>query len=321
MKLPIKLIGSLLTTATLACDKADAVDPNDEVYSQIDPPSLDADPGPPVTWRCDIDELPDFIEPDELLELLQMVNVLSGGDVDELARVCATIKSTILEPIRHSTGADYPPDVEKRWAQIIARYWWGWNVELGSEAGVGTQGFRVAQSAIDAEYPCGQGPNGLVLCPTPAAVPQGELVMIAMILGDDVPLVDDTHSHQYAFVFDADGDAANDYMPSASYPFDFFAGTDLWLEALYDPSLGWTARASSVLADGQIVTAFSWARIVITASTVIALVPRAELGDQACPEHRMTAFTHLGDYGLQPPHVWMGDTEPTVEDGLEGTCD
>jgi hypothetical protein len=151
-------------------------------------------------------------------------------------------------------------------------------------------------------------------------LPAGEVVVLAMILGAEVPLADATHHHQYAFVFDADGEAANDYVPAAEYPYDFFQGTDLWLSALYDPASGWRMEASSVLADGQIVAQFSWARIVVAGNTIFALVPRGELGNQACPEHRMTAFTHLGDWGLQPPHVWMGDTEPPVDDGLEGTC-
>lgn len=321
MKTSITILGTLFVTTTSACGKPDVGPVADGVFSQVDPPSLDEPEPTPPEWECPPDDAPDLVAPEELTDLLQLVQVMSDRDPLALDHMCTTLRDTTLGPIEHSTGEDYPPDLQKRWAEVVARYWRDWDVTLVSELDAIDEPFRVAQSTIDAEYPCGEGPHGLVLCPTPAALPEGEVVMLAMILADDVPLADDTHSHQYAFVFDADGDPANDYVPDASYPFDFFAGTDYWLEALYDPASGWTARASAVLADGQVVTAFSWARIVIAGNTVAALVPRTELGNQSCPEHRMTAFTHLGDYGLQPPHVWMGDTEPTVDDGLEGTCE
>lgn len=292
----------------------------------IDPVPDMLDPGPPgptpETWECDIDAVPDFIHPADLETLLRIVNVLSEGDEEELDRLCAYIKDTFIDPIRHSTGEDYPPDLEKQWVAIKARYWRRWDVEVrGEEATAPTDAtFRVASSAIDEAFPCGEGEIGFTLCQDYGPMPEGEILMLAMVLGADVPMDDAVHHHQYAFVFDANGDATDNYEAVDAYPYDFFDGTDQWLQALYSPGAGWsydpvTARL------GEIYPMATSARIVVAGNTIVALVPVAELGGQSCPEHRMTAFTHLGDYGLQPPHVWNGDTEPPVDEGLEGACD
>ena len=55
---------------------------------------------------------------------------------------------------------------------------------------------------------------------------------------DDIPLADATSSFQHAFVFDADGSTANNYVPPVAYPDDFLAGTDKWYQLFYAPQGG-----------------------------------------------------------------------------------
>jgi hypothetical protein len=118
-----------------------------------DPDPVD-DPEP----DCEITEVPSFITADELHALLDLVDILSDGDADELERVCREIKGTVIAPVRHSTGDDFPPDVEKRWASIVARYWTFFPVLSASSPGAAA--FRVAQSTIDAEYRAAMDPTG-----------------------------------------------------------------------------------------------------------------------------------------------------------------
>lgn len=311
-----------ILTATLAALALPACTaPAPEQPAHEGSPLLSLDPGAPTgkTWRCDIDEVPDFIDPAKLSKLLGIVAELSDDDEDELDRVCAEIKETIIDPIRHSTGEDYPPDIEKKWAQLVLRYWRRYEVK-SDPLPEDDQGFRASQSRIESAYPCGDGPNGRTLCASGGLFPEGEVVMVAMIAQTAIPLADPTHHHQYAFVFDADGDPDNNYEASPDFPDDFFQGTDLWYQAMYSPAAGWSLQAVSARG-GEIAAVPSAARIVIDGDTMVALVPASELGDQECPEHRMTAFTHLGDWGMEDPHVWMGDAEPPVDLGLEGTCD
>lgn len=113
--------------------------------------------------------------------------------------------------------------------------------------------------------------------------------------------------------------SANAGRRSGNRPlFDFFQGTDLWYEAIHDPAAGWSMRASRIV-DGAIVPMDTDARIVVEGAAVYAIVPIAELGTD-CPHARLTAFAHGGDFGLQPPYEWSGDTELPVDQPLIAAC-
>jgi hypothetical protein len=321
MNTPAKNLSSILALTALITSGCpdETFDDDDYPVWAFDPADFERPP-PPETVTCDITQVPDFIDPKQLEELLWMVWILSNNDKDELQRVCTLIRETFVEPIEHSTGADYPPDVEKEWATLVAKYWQRYDVEVRGHEPPQEDEDDAAPPSIDAAYPCGEGPHGLTLCTDPDPFPEGPTFMLAMLAETQIPLHDMTHGHQYAFVFDADGDPSNNYMPSPSYPYDFFADTDLWYTASYTPVEGWGMFVTTVR-DGQFDAMPSRARLVIADNTVMALIPAEELGGQMCPPHRMTAFTHLGDWGLEPPHVWNGDTEPPVHMGLQGTCD
>lgn len=158
---------------------------------------------------------------------------------------------------------------------------------------------------------CGANDWGLTVCPTPATrPPEGDFVMLSMVMGGAVPLADPTNRYVYAFVFDSDGVSANNYRAPPNYPSDFYDDTDRWYEASWTPGGSWvltakTARGGAIM---QVPTA---ARMVLSGDTLFFLAPRSEF-DVAKPKWRFTAFRHKGDYGINPPYDWNGDVEPPV---------
>jgi hypothetical protein len=161
------------------------------------------------------------------------------------------------------------------------------------------------------EYPCGAGERGYTLCGD-LAFPEGDAVLVDMSVGGPIPLGDPEHHYQYGFVFDADGDPANNYIPSPQYPGDFFTGTDLWYVASYAPGAGWSLQVTGP----NFMEQPSAARVIIGEWGLSLVVPAAEIGDLEAARYRVTAFRHLGDWGINPPHYWNGDTYPRVEEGL-----
>jgi hypothetical protein len=163
---------------------------------------------------------------------------------------------------------------------------------------------------------CGQGPNGYTVCPSPKNVmPEGLYAVVQMAQAGKIPVADPTNYYQFAAVFDADGDPANNYVPLAAYPKDFFKGTDRWYEALYTPGMGWKLKVSN--AHGMTITPVtdSFARIAIVDNVVYFFIPRAELPAQM-PGYRVTAFRHKGDYGLKAPYDWDANVTPPVDEPL-----
>ncbi|MEE8347689.1 MAG: hypothetical protein V3S20_10100, partial [Dehalococcoidia bacterium] len=81
-------------------------------------------------------------------------------------------------------------------------------------------------------FPCDSLVDGRrTVCPDGAGpVPPGEMIVLAMVLDDDVPLEDPDHFYTYAAVFDADGDPANNFQYVEPFNWDFFQGTDRWYE-------------------------------------------------------------------------------------------
>ncbi|MFN0252739.1 MAG: hypothetical protein ACKV2T_38045 [Kofleriaceae bacterium] len=160
-------------------------------------------------------------------------------------------------------------------------------------------------------FPCGDTQGRKTLCAPGATFTAGDWVLVAAAMLDDVALADPTGRYQYAFVFDADGQPANNYQASAQFPKDFFAGTDKWYEALYTAQAGWTLSVR----DTRIGSAQqpSNARFVIMGREIALFVPRSELG--ASPGFRVTAFRHEGDFGLMGG-PWSGSYFPALGEPL-----
>ena len=158
-------------------------------------------------------------------------------------------------------------------------------------------------------FPCGQGETGFTVCSTGYA-PPGDWIWLQTTFAAPIPLEDATGIYQLAWVFDADGDPANDYQASAEYPMDFFDGSDKWYELLYEPGDGWSVRVRDVRQGFADVP--TNARFVIAGAELAIFIPRAEL-DGAAPTFRTTAFRHEGDYGMNGG-PWSGDYWPRFEE-------
>ncbi len=165
-------------------------------------------------------------------------------------------------------------------------------------------------------FPCGEGPWGLTLCPAaPGPMPAGDYLLALNVTLGKVPHEEAGAWYQYGFVFDADGEATNNYQPAPAYPYDFFKDTDRWYVAGYDPSTGWSLQVTDASGPAPQVVE-SAARMVIAGDTIALVVPASEFPVPK-PDFRVTAFRHEGDWGMNPPYVWSGDVEPPVASGLE----
>jgi hypothetical protein len=165
-------------------------------------------------------------------------------------------------------------------------------------------------------FPDGAGPHGFTVPAAPLLPLQdGQYIAFWMSTQAPIPTADPTQRFQYAFVMDQDTNAANNYVPSASYPNDFFAGTDRWYDLSYAPATGWQLTCKQVGAGNAITTQASGARAILRGDTVLLLVPQNEFA-VTNPPFRATSFAHHGDYGLNAPYDWSGDPTPTVAEGL-----
>jgi hypothetical protein len=161
-------------------------------------------------------------------------------------------------------------------------------------------------------FPCGDGPAGFTICASSRPAPAGCYVFLIAEFKDNIFLSDETRLYQYAFVFDADGRANNNFQPDPAFPNDFFAFTDKWYELNYSPQTGWQVRVRDVRRG--LAQVLSDARFVIAGRELAVFIPLGEF-NTGLPTFRATAFCHTGDFGLQGG-PWSGDYFPLVGDPL-----
>jgi len=176
------------------------------------------------------------------------------------------------------------------------------NLSAGAHEGYHVYGIGGAQSDGTTD-PQGEG--------------DGDHLVLVMVVDDPVPADADGLHVQYAFVFDVDGAASNDFQPLPAYPADFFGGTDTWVELLHEPNSGWRAVVSDVVNNAPVPRATSAARVVIAGNVVMLVVPVTDLfGSSSYPNatYRFSAFRHNGGY-LGDPN-WNGDVSPPVAEPM-----
>jgi len=165
-------------------------------------------------------------------------------------------------------------------------------------------------------FPPGPGPEGLTVAATPSAsMTAGEYVTFYLSTDADIPLAGD-QLLTYSVVCDSDLDPSNDWVPSPSFPDDFYKGADRWYQLNYAPGAGWTFSCSQVTGGTTVTTVPSAARVIVRGDTVLFVVPRSEFA-VSNPPFRVTTFAHTGDFGQNPPYTWSGDPTPTVAEGLK----
>lgn len=223
--------------------------------------------------------------------------------------------STILTPIAILTGHSWPqlarllPKLPQEIRLIGAMLIFFSLAQLQAN-------FAAADDGGGENFPLGQGSNGLTVKALPALpLQEGDYCAFWMSTSAAIPLADPQQSYQYAFVMDADLNAANNYVPIGQFSDDYFKDTDRWYELTYTPTGGWTVQCKVVGAGNTITTVASAAHMIIRGDTILLFVPRSEFG-VAKPPFRATSFCHGGDFGLNPPHEWSGDPTPTVHEPL-----
>lgn len=161
-------------------------------------------------------------------------------------------------------------------------------------------------------FPCGAGPNGFTVCPAiDSADPGGDTILVGAAFAADIPLNHATHRFQYGFVFDQDGNSANNYVPLPQFQGDYFRGTDKWYAVEYTPANGWTLKVTDARGGG-FVQVPSAARAVISGKTIVLSVPASEFSVPD-PAYRISSFRHSGDFGQNPPHDWSADYDPAPQ--------
>lgn len=278
---------------------------------------------PPVTYKCTDGSaitLPAGVTEDDVKtwqkDHSHLVDDQAGFDA-----LCMTLRAGLADIIKQSQyGTAHAADPTLAWLASKARSAAVVTIATPPSTGSGSPAIiGTTTDTLEAEFACGKQGSRNVLCASSAPPPAGDWVVVSTILTGPLALDDTSLSHQYAFVFDEDGDPSNDYLAPAAYPYDFFDGTDRWYQIAITAG-GAPSLIVQSAKNGNVQPYASNARVVLEDNLVMALIPLSEFA-VPCPEYRTTTFAHHGDYGLNPPYFWGGDTEPTIDDGLYGVCE
>ncbi len=151
---------------------------------------------------------------------------------------------------------------------------------------------------VPSPFDCG-GTGPLVVCSDPAlAVPDGDILIVAMEVDDTIPLASTERSYIYSIVFDSDGLPENNWVFNPPFEFDYFQGTDRWYQAVYSHETGmWVITLTQLEADGSFPTdptpLPTAARLAIDGRWAVWFIPTSELAVFPAP-FRVTAFAHDG---------------------------
>jgi hypothetical protein len=161
-------------------------------------------------------------------------------------------------------------------------------------------------TGASALFPVGEGANGSVFeGDTTAAMNAGEYLVGIVAVDGVFDLIDTTREWRFGLLFDSDGDAANNFVPSAQKANDPSAGTDRWYFLDFAPGSGWNMRL--IGADG--VERATAARVIQFENVLVYVVPASEVPGPSAG-YRAVTFTHTGDFGLGADRDWAGDHHP-----------
>ena len=104
------------------------------------------------------------------------------------------------------------------------------------------------------------------------------VVIVTATFAGNIPSNDPGRRRQYAFVFDSEGAASNNYVPPAQIAGDFFAGTDRWHSAGYNRTDGCVLTVLDVV-NNQPVAATSCARLIVRENAMVLVVPQSDAVD------------------------------------------
>jgi len=172
-------------------------------------------------------------------------------------------------------------------------------------------------ASFGSNFPEGNGPIGTRVSASPGLGLLPDFYMFFfMQLRDNFPVGVDNRHFQYAFVFDRDDDAANNFTPSSPFDLDFFGGTDRWAQLLKTPGNPWTLGLTDAR-NGSFIAEVSRAIAIACDDILMMMLPMSEFPDlKFYPTYRGTAFEHGGDFGQNAPHDWFGSDRPFRSDPL-----
>jgi len=174
-----------------------------------------------------------------------------------------------------------------------------------------------AAAKAAAELPCGDGANGKTLCPPGAApIAAGDYLISAVQVAKAFPKADPKYYYQLGFVFDVNGDTADNYAASAQFEDDLFKNSDRWYEGLYAPGPGWSMKVSNAKGTSITAASGSGARIVLGDEWIFFLAPHSEIASMTPSAlMRTSIFRHPGDFGT-PSGDYDGSVYPAVDQPL-----
>jgi hypothetical protein len=173
----------------------------------------------------------------------------------------------------------------------IGQFWW-------SPGGGGP--------GLDELLPCGLHGDAHTLCGDRPY--DGDHLVVLAHLAAPVDFGTD-RIHQYAFVFDRDGDPADDYLAAGAYPKDTWDHSDL----RYELAISGGRSQVNVTEGADFAALSSGARVHVDGDLIMGFIPQDEVGTVggAVPM-RATTFWHLGDYGEGPDEAFNIDLFPVV---------
>ncbi len=259
---------------------------------------------------------PSWIRQSELDAAVAQIEAVYGEGSDEVRAFCEELERGIPDtPSSSSESVEDETNKKAAWTAFKAKLVRRYTMDESGDELPAELAFRAASDI----GPCGDNGEFVVACASDQPLPEGDLFAASFVFEGEVPLDDAVWLKTYAVVFDQDGDDTNNWVPLPQYPGDFFQDTDLWYQLDYAPGADWTVTVSVADQNQNITPIPSDARFVIQGNSITAFIPADELADD-CPDHRLTAFGHRGDYGFNPPHDWTADLEPLVTSGLAPTA-
>jgi len=169
---------------------------------------------------------------------------------------------------------------------------------------------------LQARFPEGEGPNGTTFKASNLTWNPGKYVFLHAEYEADVPINDISKGLQYAFVWDRDGMASNNWVGQGIFDQDFFIGSDTWLQL--SKSAGSPAQLTKSEANGSVVKiAPSAAAAFVKGNAAVYMLPYSEFSAERnfFPSIRTTAFDNIdGNFGQGNDNGWSGDTAPVQPD-------
>jgi hypothetical protein len=206
---------------------------------------------------------------------------------------------------------DFIYEVEGRQPQFehlprldIERYWAG-RYTLSDSANQTAFGNTI--------FPCDTELEGrMTICPQGALpMPQGEIIMLGMLLAEEVALADPDNSYFYAVVFDSDGDPANNYQIFEPYNWDFLQGGDReYMLGWHPDTAEWTLTRWDTSQGFSALLPGSAARAVIDGRLVVFFIPVDEF-EVSNPGYRLTTFGSGGTFEAEDSGGDVSGANPT----------